>query len=64
MNESANTGSFPARNSRFTEGEGTLPNDGTEFRFLPHLEALLREFPTVLLPTWPRLIPTSEPPSY
>ncbi|MCR8958809.1 HAD domain-containing protein [Variovorax sp. S2] len=26
------------------EGEGHLPNDGTDFCFLPSLEALLREF--------------------
>ena len=29
------------------EGEGHLPNDGTDFCFLPSLEALLREFPHV-----------------
>lgn len=29
------------------EGEGHLPNDGTDFCFLPRLEALLREFPNV-----------------
>ncbi|CAN7379902.1 HAD domain-containing protein [Variovorax sp. LjRoot178] len=29
------------------EGEGHLPNDGTDFCFLPRLEALLREFPHV-----------------
>ena len=29
------------------EAEGHLPNDGTDFCFLPRLEALLREFPHV-----------------
>ena len=29
------------------EGEGHLPNDGTDFCFLPRLETLLREFPHV-----------------
>ncbi|OUM04508.1 HAD domain-containing protein [Variovorax sp. JS1663] len=29
------------------EGEGHLPNDGTDFCFLPRLEALLRDFPHV-----------------
>lgn len=29
------------------EGEGHLPSDGTDFCFLPSLEALLREFPHV-----------------
>lgn len=29
------------------EGEGHLPSDGTDFCFLPRLEALLREFPHV-----------------
>jgi hypothetical protein len=29
------------------EGEGRLPSDGTDFCFLPSLEALLREFPHV-----------------
>ena len=29
------------------EGEGHLPNDGTDFCFLPRLEELLREFPHV-----------------
>ena len=29
------------------EGEGHLPDDGSDFCFLPRLEALLREFPHV-----------------
>ena len=29
------------------EGEGPLPNDGTDFCFLPRLEALLRDYPHV-----------------
>lgn len=29
------------------EGEGHLPKDGTDFCFLPSLEALMREFPHV-----------------
>jgi hypothetical protein len=31
----------------YLEGEGHLPSDGTDFCFLPSLEALLREFPHV-----------------
>lgn len=31
------------------EGEGHLPNDGTDFCFLPRLEALLRDFPLVAI---------------